>query len=124
MLLIDLFWLGAVYGILDALFLSILPIVATWQAFTGLGWTGNWPGRIGAAALALLLSLAVTAAYHLGFPEFQGAHVAGPIIGNGVSSLAALVTANPLGALLSHLAMHVAAVLQGPGTTIQLPPHY
>ncbi len=54
----------------------------------------------------------------------HNSQVAGPIIGNGVSSLAAIVTANPLGALLSHLAMHVAAVLQGPATTIQLPPHY
>jgi hypothetical protein len=113
-----------VYGLLDALFLSVLPIVATWQAFAALGWTTSWPGRIGVGALALLLSLVVTAAYHLGFPEFQGGQVAGPIIGNGVSSLAAILTANPLGALLSHLAMHVAAVLQGPGTTIQLPPHY
>lgn len=124
MALIDLAWLGVVYGLVDALLLSVLPIVATWHAFAALGWTANWPGRIGAGALALALSLAVTAAYHLGFPEFQGAQVAGPLIGNGVSSLAYVVTANPLGALLSHLAMHVAAVLQGPGTTIQLPPHY
>lgn len=123
-LLWDLFWLGAVYGMLDALFLSVLPIVATWQAFSGLGWTATWPGRIGAGLVALALSLLVTTTYHLGFPEFQGGAVAGPIVGNGVSSLAAIVSANPLGALLSHLAMHAAAVFQGPGTTIQLPPHY
>lgn len=123
-LLFDLFWLGLVYGLLDAMFLSVLPIVATWQAFTELGLTTNWPGRIGVGALAFLLSLVVTAAYHLGFPEFQGSQVTGPIIGNGVSSFAAIVTANPLGALLSHFAMHVSAVLHGPGTTIQLPPHY
>jgi hypothetical protein len=123
-LLFDLFWLGGVYGLLDAMFLSVLPIVAAWQAFAALGWTDNWPGRIGVGALAFLFSLVVTAAYHLGFPEFAGSRVGGPIIGNGVSSLAAIVTANPLGAMLSHLAMHVAAVLQGPATTIQLPPHY
>lgn len=122
-LTLDLLWLGGVYGLVDALLLSVLPILATWQASAALGGTAGWPGRISTGILALLLSLAVTAAYHLGFPEFRGADVAGPIIGNGVSSLAYLVTANPLGAVLSHVAMHVAAVFQGPGTTIQLPPH-
>lgn len=120
----DVIWLGGVYGLVDALLLSVLPILATWQAFSALGWTGNWPGRIGVGLLAFLLSLAVTAAYHFGFPEYQGAAVTRPLIGNGVSSLAYLLTANPLGALLSHLAMHIAAVFQGPATTLQLPPHY
>jgi hypothetical protein len=39
-------------------------------------------------------------------------------------TLAFLLSGNPLGALISHPAMHVAAVLRGPETTIQLPPHY
>jgi hypothetical protein len=120
----DLFWLGGVYGLVDALLLSVLPIVATWQAFSALGWTDNWPGRVAVAALALIMSLAVTAAYHLGFPEFKGGAVVKPLIGNGASSLGYLLTTNPLGALLSHVAMHVAAVFHGPATTVQLPPHY
>ena len=31
---------------------------------------------------------------------------------------------NPLTAILSHIAMHVAGVLHGPASVIQLPPHY
>jgi hypothetical protein len=39
-------------------------------------------------------------------------------------SLSMLVTGNPIAAVGSHVAMHTAAVLHGPATTIQLPPHY
>jgi hypothetical protein len=60
----------------------------------------------------------------LGYTEFQGPQVVSPLIGNGVMSLAYLLTMNPLGAVLSHIAMHIAAVLHGISTTIQLPPHY
>lgn len=123
-LVFDLAWLGIVYGIADALLLSVLPILATWLAFSQLGWTGNWVGRIAVGFVALLMSLAVTAAYHLGYAEFQGTQVVSPLIGNGVSSLAYLLSNNPLGAILSHIAMHVASVLHGPATTMQLPPHY
>jgi hypothetical protein len=123
-LVFDLFWLGLVYGALDALLLSVMPLLATWRAFSLLGWTSGWPGRLAVGSLALVASLFVTIAYHLGYPEFRGPEVVGPVIGNGVSSLAYLLTTNPLGAVLSHIAMHVAAVLHGPETTVQLPPHY
>ena len=48
----------------------------------------------------------------------------GPSIGNGVMSLGYILTANPLTAVLSHIAMHIAGVLHGPASVIQLPPHY
>jgi hypothetical protein len=123
-LVFDLLWLGVVYGTLDALLLSVMPVVATWQAFSLLGWTAGWPGRVAVGLLALVASLFVTVAYHLGYPEFRGPQVVGPAIGNGVSSLAYLLSTNPIAAVFSHVAMHVAAVLQGPETTAQLPPHY
>jgi len=50
--------------------------------------------------------------------------VIAPIIGNGVMSLGYLITANPIAAIASHIAMHVAGILHGPETTAQLPPHY
>jgi hypothetical protein len=46
------------------------------------------------------------------------------VLGNGVISLAYLLTTNPLAALLSHVAMHVTAVLHGLNSAVQLPPHY
>jgi hypothetical protein len=113
-----------VYGTLDALLLSVMPVLATWRAFSLLGWTAGWPGRLGVGVLCLIAVMFVTAAYHLGYPEFRGPEVTRPVFGVGVSGLAYLLTTNPLAAVVSHVAMHVAAVLQGPETTMQLPPHY
>jgi hypothetical protein len=120
----DLLWLGVVYGTLDALLLSAMPIYAVWRSFSALGFIRAWPGRLVAGAVALTASLLVTAAYHAGYPEFRGPALAGPVIGNGVLGLAYLLTSNPLSSVIGHVAMHVAAVLHGPATTVQLPPHY
>jgi hypothetical protein len=117
-------WLGVVYGTTDALLLSVLPLFATWQALSSLGWTHRWYGRFASGVLALTASLFVAAAYHLGFPEFRGTSLVAPIIGNGVMSLASLLTMSPIAAIGAHVAMHIAAVLHGAGTTLQLPPHY
>lgn len=123
-LVFDVLWIGVVYGALDALLLSILPVLAVWQAFSKLGWTSSWVGKILVGVFALGASLFVTAAYHLGYPEYRGPQVGAPLFGNGMMSLGYLVTANPATAVLSHIAMHIAGVLHGPATTMQLPPHY
>ena len=120
----DIFWLGIVYGALDALFLSVLPVLATWQAFSAVGWTHTLSGKILVGVIALIASLIVTIAYHLGYPEFRAGGVMGPSIGNGVMSLGYILTNNPIAAIFSHIAMHIAGVLQGPATVMQLPPHY
>jgi hypothetical protein len=124
-LVFDLLWSGIIYGAVDALLLSVLPVLATWQAFATLGWTGGWPGRIVAGGSAILFSLLVTVSYHLGFAEYRRpSGLLGPTIGNGVMSVGYLLTTNPLTAVVSHIAMHVAAVLHGPAFVMQLPPHY
>lgn len=124
-LVFDLAWLGVVYGTLDALFLSVLPVLATYQAFSAFGWTGTLPGKVLVGVIALVASLVVTVAYHLGYPEYRVAGgVMGPSIGNGVMSLGYILTNNPISAVFSHIAMHIAGVLQGPATVMQLPPHY
>ena len=100
-----------------------MPVVAAQRA---LDWehTHSWTKRAEIALFALFASLAVTAAYHLGYPEFRGPQILGPLIGNGILTGAYLVTGSPLAAVLPHLAMHVAAVLHGMESTMQLPPHY
>jgi hypothetical protein len=124
-LALDIAWLGIVYGTLDALFLSVLPVLATWQAFSSLGWTQSIGGKILVGCIALVASLFVTVAYHLGYPEYRASGgMMGPSIGNGVMSLGYILTNNPIAAVFSHIAMHTAGVLHGPATVIQLPPHY
>lgn len=119
----QLAWLGLVYGLTDALLLSVMPVVAALRAGELLGWTARWPGRIASAALALAASVLVTATYHLGFAECRGAALRKPLVGNSVMTIAQLATASPVAAAGSHVVMHVAAVLHGPDTTVQLPPH-
>lgn len=124
-LVLDLLWSGVVYGLMDALLLSVLPVLASWQAFASLGWTAHWPGRIAAGAIAFTASLLVTVCYHLGYPEYRVKRgVSGPAIGNGIMTLGYLLTDNPISAVFSHIAMHIAGVLRGPDSVMQLPPHY
>jgi len=120
----EILWLGVIYGLADALLLSVLPVLATWQAFTLLDWTTNWPGKILVGGIALIASLLVTVAYHLGYPEYQRKGLVAPVVGNSVMTVGYLLTNNPLAAILSHTAMHIAGVLHGPASVVQLPPHY
>ncbi len=124
-LVLELLWVGVVYGLVDALLLSVLPVIATWQAFTVLGWTTHWWGRVVASLLAIVLSLVVTEAYHLGYPECRVAGgLVGPTIGNAAMTIGYVLSGNPIAAMFSHMAMHIAGVLQGPASVLQLPPHY
>lgn len=123
-LIFDVLWVGLGYGAVDALFLNVMPVVAVWNGLSDVGWTVAWPGKIATGFLALLASLLVTLLYHLGYPEFRNRKVTLVLLGNALITLAYLVSGNPLGAVVSHIVMHVAAVFQGPETMIQLPPHY
>jgi hypothetical protein len=118
-----LLWLGVVYGLLDALLLTVVPVLSIY----GNGPAevlGRWPSRLKWAVLSLVASLGVTAAYHLGFVEFRGSNLMQPLIGNGIVTVSYLLAGNPLAPVIAHVTMHVAAVLHGVGTTTQLPPHY
>jgi hypothetical protein len=123
-LLTDILWPGFTYGLIDALLLSVLPILAVKLAITNTGWLNSWFGKIGFVVTGLLASFFATTAYHLGYPEFRGKNVIWPNIGNGVLSLAYLLTMNPLAAILPHITMHIVAMMHGPKTTGQVPPHY
>lgn len=120
----DLFWPGIVYGMVDALLLSVLPVLAVTVPLSGMGWAQGWLGRLALGSLAFLGSIFVTVAYHIGYPEFRGPRVLGAMIGNGLFTLAYLLTMNPLAAVVPHVLMHLAAVVHGPESTSQLPPHY
>jgi hypothetical protein len=123
-LMLNILWLGVVYGMTDAILLSVIPVLAVWQAFSQLRWTTTLKGKTVVGAFAVLASLFITFAYHWGYPEYRGLQVMAPLVGNGMMSLGYLLTNNPITAIGSHIAMHIAAVLHGPATAIQMPPHY
>lgn len=117
-------WWGVIYGALDGLFLSVLPVLAVRRAFATLAWSGAWYGEILTGIVALLASAYVTLAYHAGYPEFRNNTLLLPVAGNNIISLAYLLLDNPLMAIVAHAVMHVAAVLHGSEGTVQLPPHH
>jgi hypothetical protein len=122
-LVLSLVWVGLVYGALDGLFLNVMPVLAV----QGPGFFRSNPSRrerLARGLLALAASVAVTVAYHSGYTEFHGAGMVSVIIGNVIITSAYLLTGSPLAAVVTHVVMHVAAVLHGMETTLQLPPHY
>ncbi|MEW5870059.1 MAG: hypothetical protein AB1894_12335 [Chloroflexota bacterium] len=123
-LFFDLSWAGLVYGLIDALFLNVMPVVAAQVSLSQFDWSGSIPGKISTGALGLFASLLIALTYHLGYPEFRNPKVRLVLVGNSIITLAYLVSGNPLASIISHTAMHLAAVWHGPETTIQLPPHY
>jgi hypothetical protein len=120
----DILWPGFAYGLIDSLLLSVLPILAVGFMFADNLLTSGLPGRIGIGLIGLTASIFVTVIYHLGYPEFRGKKVVWPVIGNGVLSLAYILTLNPLAAILPHVGMHIIAMIHGRETTGQVPPHY
>jgi hypothetical protein len=111
---IALVWLGVVYGVVDALLLNVLPVVAVWSACGALGFTRSWSGRILSGTASLAGRMFVTAAYHLGHAEFRGPELVSRLIGNGIMTLGCyLLTFNPLTAVGAHAALNVASVLHG-----------
>jgi hypothetical protein len=116
-------WLGVVYGVVDALLLTVVPVLSLYGSRPYEMLRRGW-GRMQWGTVAMLGSLTVTAAYHVGFAEFRGPALMQPLIGNAILTGGYLLTGSPLTPLIGHVIMHAAAVLHGMETTVQLPPHY
>jgi hypothetical protein len=116
-------WRGVVYGATDGLMLSAFPILAVFAACAGTGLRARLRGKLAVGALALLASLAMTAAYHFGYSDFRSGKVGNPMVGDVVWSVPTLATANPIGAPIAHVGLHVAAVLHNDQSELFLPPH-
>lgn len=122
-LALEITWAGLIYGLIDGLFLSVMPVAAIWAGTSQLQWASTFLGQIAVGAIGLVASLLVSVTYHFGYTEFKGKKIKFALLGPGIITLAFLISGNPLGSIISHPIMHVAAVLRGPETTIQLPPH-
>lgn len=104
----ELGWRGAVYGAVDALLLTALPALVAFSILHGR--IAGVRRRMEFAGIALVLTLIITATYHLGYPQYREDGVAQPEFGNVMISIPALVSVNPVGSLVAHSTMHVAAV--------------
>lgn len=116
-----LFWRGLVYGAVDGLLLTVFPWVVVQRAFRV---REKPPGqKVLFGFLAWICILFVTTAYHLGYPDFRSRKVLQANLGNTIMSVPTLVSGSPVASVITHAALHVAAVLHAPQTELFLPPH-
>jgi len=116
-------WRGVVYGATDGLLLSAFPILAMFAAFEGTTLRSKVRGKLLIGCAAMVASLAMTAAYHLGYSDFRSSRLRSPLTGDVMWSVPTLVTLNPIGAPIAHIGLHVTAVLHSYDTDLFLPPH-
>ena len=116
----ELVWRGLTYGAVDGVLLTVLPCLIVYRA---LGCDlGTWPKRFAYFGASLVLVTVITASYHLGYEHYRDEGVRDPETGNVLMSIPMLVTANPIGSVADHSAMHVAAVIHEYEGDTRLPP--
>ncbi len=116
-----LLWRGLAYGSVDGLLLLAFPWIVTWRALHGDGRRGV--GRLGVGLVAWVAILFVTTAYHLGYADFRSEKILQPDVGSAIGGLPTVLSANPLASPVSHVFLHITAVLHSPDTGLFLPPH-
>ena len=116
----ELIWRGGIYGAVDALLLTVLPCLVVYRALGGR--LATWRRRIAYFAASLALVMTITAVYHLGYSQYRDDGIGAPETGNTIISMPMLLTANPIGSVVDHAAMHVAAVVHSYETDVRLPP--
>lgn len=118
-------WRGVVYGAADGLLLSVFPILAVFAAFAVRPLRERTKRAVAAiGSLALAVSVAFTAVYHLGYADFRGSKLRKPVAGDLIWSVPTLATLSPVGAPVAHVGLHVAAVFHTYDTDTFLPPHH
>jgi hypothetical protein len=116
-------WRGVVYGAADGLLLSAFPILLVFAALRDSRLRGRLGGAVAVGAVAMIASLAMTAAYHAGYSDFRSSKLRKPVTGDLVWSVPTLATLNPIGAPIAHVGVHIAAVTHNYNTDLFLPPH-
>jgi hypothetical protein len=78
--------------------------------------------KIAYGVATLAFAIVLTATYHLGYDHYRDEGVAQPETGNIAISLPTILTANPVGSIGAHVAMHLTAVTRSYETDTFLPP--
>ena len=117
----DVLWRGLVYGTVDGLLLTVFPWMVAWRALAAE--SGGWRRKVGAVLVAYAGVLLITTSYHLGYADFRSERILQPNVGATITAVPTLVAANPLASPVSHVVLHVTAVLHAPRSDLYLPPH-
>ncbi|NYD41653.1 hypothetical protein [Nocardioides panaciterrulae] len=118
----EIVWRGLVYGTVDALTLFVFPAAVAYLLLHGD--RHSTARRAAFAGLALVLSMFVTATYHLGYSEFRSQDLRYPELGAVAANVPIALTGNPVGAVVTHVTMHTSAVVhqRDGGQQHMLPP--
>jgi hypothetical protein len=114
----ELLWRGVLYGAVDALSLFVFPATVAYLVLRD----SDRRRRLRFAGLALLLSMAITATYHLGYPQFRGSDLVQPEIGAVIANVPTALTGNPVGSIVAHATYHVGANVHTYRSATYLPP--
>jgi len=114
----ELAWRGLLYGTVDALSLFVFPATVAYLLLRD----GDRRRRLRFAGLSLVLTMGITAAYHLGYQQFRGRDLVQPEIGAVIATIPTALTGNPIGAIVAHSIYHVGANVHTYGSAIYLPP--
>ncbi|HEX5141144.1 MAG TPA: hypothetical protein VFX19_09385 [Dehalococcoidia bacterium] len=117
----EIAWRGVLYGVVDALLLSAFPGVVAYNLLqrnvAGIG------RRVSYGALTFVLVVILTAVYHSGFEDLRNREgITKPEIGNTIISIPVIASANPIGSVIAHSSMHIAAVTHSYESKDRLPP--
>jgi hypothetical protein len=117
----EILWRGVLYGVVDALLLSAFPGLIAWKLMQGdIAGAGR---RISYGTLTLALVVIITATYHAGYKSLRNVPgISQPEIGNTIISVPMIASANPVGSVLAHVSMHLAAVTHSYESKDRLPP--
>lgn len=118
----EIAWRGLIYGSIDALTLFVFPAAVAYLVMHGK--RQGLKRHSAFAGLALALSLLVTTTYHLGYSEYRGELLRYPEIGAIAANIPTALTGNPIGAVATHVTMHVSSVVHqnGGGPQHMIPP--
>ena len=114
----ELVWRGGLYGVVDALMLFVFPATVAYLLLRD----ENRRRHLRFAALTMVLSMGITATYHVGYPQFRGADLAQPEIGAVIATVPTALTGNPVGAIVAHSVYHVGANVHTCRGATYLPP--
>ena len=108
----EIAWRGVVYGAADGILLGSFPVLAVVAAIPYRRGRAHCAPHARDRHAALAMAFGFTAAYHAGYSEFRSGKLATPVRGTGdLWSAPTLLTLNPLGAPIAHIAVHVSAVI-------------
>jgi hypothetical protein len=116
----ELLWRGIGYGLVDTLLLTVFPCLVAYGLLHG--HVDGLTAKLRFTALALPLVIVVTAAYHLGYPQYRQDGVGRPETGNILISIPTFATANPVGSFVAHVSQHVAVVTHAYESRVFNPP--